>query len=156
MTNDLHVQIAELNIKVLTRIGPSSIHGVGVIALKDIPAGTRMYLDEQIRIYSVPYERFNELRQEARSILLERWPSIVVGGRFAWPDCRQVAYMNHDNAPNYDAAADTTLKDIKKGEELTEDYRKIKGWDTVFPWLVDKPIDNSLDNKKPKKIIKGK
>ena len=46
-----------------------------------------------------------------------------------------VAYMNHSSDANYDAVEDRTLRDIKEGEEITEDYRKIKGCEIVHPWI---------------------
>lgn len=128
-------QIQELNTYVLTRIAPSKIAGVGVFALRDIPEGSKLYTDMAMRMYNLPYHYFQYLRAEVKQILLERWPQIVNGSNFIYPDTRIQAFMNHSDKPNYDAVNDITLKNIKKGDEITEDYRKIKSYAQVFPWL---------------------
>jgi len=45
------------------------------------------------------------------------------------------AYLNHSDDPNYDAKNNVCLRDIKKGEEITENYRLIPSYTQVFPWL---------------------
>lgn len=129
-------QIKELNTYCLTRVAPSKVHGVGVFALKDLPKGSVLFADMMIKMYTVPYESFSEIYPEARQLILERWPQVVNGSRFCFPDTRIQAYMNHSESPNYDAITDTVLEDIPAGTEITEDYRKIKGYEKVFPFLV--------------------
>lgn len=129
-------QIGILNTMVCIRLAPSPIHGIGVFAVRDIPQGTKLYADNMPEIFSLPYENFDKLRPEIQDILLERWPLIVKGSAFIYPDARMVAYMNHSEDANYDAKEDRTLRDIKAGEEVTEDYKKIAGWETVHTWLA--------------------
>lgn len=129
-------QIDELNTRVKTYIGVSKIHGVGVFALRDIHKGQRLYADFTPTVYTLSYSHFSKLFPEVREYLIERWPRIVTGSRFAFPTDRVQAHMNHSLTPNYDAVNDVILEDVKKGEEITEDYRKIEGWEVAFPWLV--------------------
>ena len=131
--------IAILNGLVKIRIAPSKIHGVGVFAMRDIEKGTKLYATMFPQVYKIPYEEMKRLFPEVRQLLLERWPQIVNGSSFMWPDTNSQAYMNHSDTPNYSAQDDVTLEDIYKGDEITEDYRKIDNWGKVFPWL-------SLDN----------
>lgn len=133
-------QVDELNQRVLTRIAPSKIHGVGLFALRDLPKGLKLHADALPRVYDLPYSHFSKLFPEVKSLLIERWPSVSVkhGAKFAFPDTRIQAYMNHSDDPNYSNITDTMLKDVKAGEEITENYRNINGWDTVFPWLTEK------------------
>lgn len=131
-------QIKELNSLVLTKIAPSSVHGCGVFALRDIKKGETLFADMMTRLYSIPYEFFDGIRPEVRKLLLERWPQIVNGSKFLFPDTRIQAFMNHSSTPNYDAQTDKVLKDIEEGEEIFEDYKKIPSYEKVFPWLVDK------------------
>ena len=42
MTPTPQQQIDDLNKTVFCRLGPSKIHGIGVIAIRDIPEGTRI------------------------------------------------------------------------------------------------------------------
>ena len=45
--------------------------------------------------------------------------------------------MNHGgDESNYDRKTDTAAKDIKKGEEITSDYRLMENHEKVFPFLV--------------------
>lgn len=129
-------QVDELNTYVKTYLAPSEIHGIGVFAMRDIPKGQKLHTDMAPKIYTLAYSNFGKLFPEVKKYLLERWPLITQDSPFAYPDTRIVAHMNHAEDPNYDSINDKVLKDIKKGEEITEDYRTIAGWEIVFPWLV--------------------
>ena len=137
MSEQQEQQVQELNTYVKTKIAPSKIHGVGVFALRDIPKGQKLYADMATKLYTLPYSSFGKLFPEVKELLLERFPLIVNGSRFLYPDTRIVAFMNHQENPNYNAKSDLVLKDIKEGEEITEDYRKIEGWEKVFGWLKE-------------------
>lgn len=134
-------QVNLLNNLGKVRIGASKIHGVGVFAMRDLKAGEKMYLDAMPNWLDLPYKYFEvrkgakRLRKEVVALLLERWPNIVNGSQFVYPDTRMQAFMNHSDAPNYDAKTDVTLRKIYEGEELTEDYKQIAGWEKVFTWL---------------------
>lgn len=131
-------QIQELNTYITTRIAPSKIHGVGVFAMRDLPKGTKLYADIMPRLYNLPHRYFSFLFPEVREMMLERFPQIVNGSNFVHPDTRIQAFMNHSDDPNYDAKEDILLRDVKKGEEITEDYRRIENWGKVFKWLKKK------------------
>jgi SET domain-containing protein len=131
-------QIAELNAAVKTYIAPSKIHGVGVFALRDIAKGQTLGLDDLFRVYTLPYSSFKKLFPEVRKLLLGRWPQVVNGSHFMYPTDRSQAYMNHSDTPNYCGFKDAALKDIKKDEEVTEDYKLIPNHVVVYPWLKDK------------------
>ncbi len=136
MTIDHKKQIKELNTYVMTKICPSEVHGVGVFALLDIEKGTKLMADMAPLLFNVPYKKFMEIRPEVRKMLLERWPQIVNGSPFIYPDTRIQAFMNHQDVANYDAVKDITLQYIPKGKEIFEDYRKIFGYEKVFTWLT--------------------
>lgn len=127
--------IAILNSLVKIKLAPSKIHGIGVFAMRKIPKGTKLYAAVYPQAYKVPYGSFRKLFPDVRQILLERWPNIVNDSIFMWPDTFLQGYMNHADEPNYDGINDITLQDIAEGEEILEDYRKIVGYEKVFPWL---------------------
>lgn len=129
-------QISELNTYVKTYLAPSPIHGIGVFAIRDIREGDKLYTDMVPKVFHLSMTEMNRLYPEIKKYLLERWPLITQGSAFAYPDTRIVAHMNHAKEPNYDAIKDRTLRAIKKGEEITEDYTQIAGWEVVHPWLV--------------------
>ena len=135
-------QIAELNSEVRCRLGQSKIHGVGVIAVRDIKWGERCYCRPNMipRFYNIPFGSLSKLFPEVKELVLQRWASVVNGSIFCSPndDAHLLMFINHSTDPNYDVVSDTALKDIKKGEELFEDYRAMDNWEKVRP-LKDNP-----------------
>lgn len=138
MTENKQRQIDLLNSRVKTRLAPSEIHGVGVFAMRDLFKGEKLYANDAPFVYSLTYTDLKKLRKEVREILLEQWPNIINGSRFAYPSTNIQAHMNHSEQNNYDAINDVVITDIKKGEEITEDYRLIPRSSEIFPWLIDK------------------
>jgi SET domain-containing protein len=134
--DNFDLQIKQLNTFVTTRIAPSPIHGVGVFALHAVQKGQQLFTDMAPILFTLPHDQFCKLRPEVSSLVLERWPNIVTGSHFLYPETRIQAFMNHSDNPNYDAVNDISLREISAGEEITEDYRKIPSWEIVFPWLV--------------------
>jgi len=134
MSQNQENQINELNSICKATLGKSKIHGIGVIALRTILKGEKIYADRMPKVYTVPYSSFGKLFSEVRQIILERWPSVVNGSKFIFPDARLLSFMNHGKA-NYDPYMDTTLRDIDKGEEIVEDYTQMQNWEKVFPWI---------------------
>ena len=140
-------QIDELNSRVKVRVAPSKIHGVGIFALRDISKGEKLYGDHFPVMYNIPYSSFGKLLPEVKEFLLERWPQVINGSLFAYPDTHLQAFCNHSFKNNYDGKADIALKDIPAGVEITEDYRDIQGWAQLYPWLVE------LNEKNTKKRV---
>ena len=138
-------EIIELNSQIKVTIAPSPIHGVGIFAIMDIQKGQKMYCKPEAKYadrrqwYHIPYGSLNKLFPEVRELVLRRWPSIINGSHFTSPnDCWPILWMNHSSDPekvNYDPKTDTALADIKKGEEVFEDYRIMLNWEKVFPWI---------------------
>lgn len=128
-----------LNSTVKLKIAPSKIHGVGVFAMVDIPKGTKLWADRAPQAYKISQGNLSKLFPYIREHLIERWPSIVVGKAFAYPDYFIQGFINHADDPNYDNKLDVTVKDIVAGEEITEDYRNYDGWEKAYPWLY--PLD---------------
>ena len=122
----------ELNKVVWATLKPSSIAGIGVFAIRDIPKGTTIS-DHTIEspgevLYSS--NGFYHLIPEIQDLILDRM--LYEEGQFTFvfnPNCDAIlrSFMNHSDNANTDGVI--TLVDIKRGEELTEDYSiyKIKG-----------------------------
>ena len=133
-------QIAELNNEVRCRLGVSKIDGVGVIAMRNIQKGERCYIRPEMipRFYNIPFGSLSKLFPEIKALVLDRWASVVNGSLFCSPndDAHLLMFVNHSPDPNYDVVSDTALKDIKKGEEVLEDYCAMDNAEkTYFPWL---------------------
>lgn len=125
-----------LNEIVKLRLAPSPIHGVGVFAMRDLKKGETLYTDIIPHQFDVPYKKVLKLDPAIRDILLGHFPLIIDGSHFLYPVTKMSAYLNHSDTANYDAVNDKTLRRIKAGEEVTEDYRLIPHYEKIFPWLT--------------------
>ena len=136
-------QVMDLMRTVKCRLGPSRVHGVGVITLRDIKKGEQLYCANRVKptLYTVTFteleQQLKDTHPEILQLILDRWPRIVNGEAFISPnyDARLTCFMNHSDTPNYDPVADLALADIPKGEEVLEDYRRLPNYEKAFPWL---------------------
>jgi uncharacterized protein len=114
------------------KVRRSRIHGLGVIASKDIPSGTRIIEYQGERITKAESERRDEARaaRAARGgdgcvYIFEINKRHDLDGSMAWNTARLI---NHSCEPNCESEKVrghiwiTARRDIAKGEELTFDY----------------------------------
>jgi len=113
---------------VYARIGPSRIHGVGVRAIRDIPAGTLVFHGESERVVWTSRAAVRRMPKAIRSLYEDF--GMVSGDRIGVPPSLNMLsvgwYVNHSDRPNVEAGEDArfrALRRIRKGEELTADYR---------------------------------
>jgi len=135
-----------------TYLAESSVHGIGVFAAEDIAEGTLIWkfhpaFDSVIRkeeISDLPTHMLNWL-------FVHAWQNEE--GHF----CIGIdndKYINHSENPNsiYQKESNTWIaaRDIKKGEELTDDYREfsesdyansLRGDDEYDPAMIDGLVD---------------
>jgi uncharacterized protein len=114
---------------VRTRVAPSTIHGMGLFAVEDIPKGTAVWRFEKGFDREFSPEEFAALPAQAQAHI--RWFAYVdkaTGGWILSGD--HACFMNHAPEPNTGATRDAVppittvaLRDIAAGEELTCDYR---------------------------------
>lgn len=139
MTKQQELQILELNSNVKCYLAPSKISGVGVFALMDIAKGQRLNLFPNVRPkwHTLSMSNLNQLFPEIKELILAQWASIINGSAFLSPhdSCWMILYCNHSDDQNYDVKTDMAIRNIRKGEEVTENYREMLGWERVFPWL---------------------
>lgn len=129
--------VERINTSVWCTIRPSNLHGVGVYAIRDIPKGTlltdftfaKINLPQLPKVYKLTYEEFSHILPEIQEIILDRilfgesWSSKYL--RFISPNrhaCLQL-FMNHSYTPNSNGVY--ALRDIKKDEEITEDFTHV-------------------------------
>jgi len=113
---------------VYARIGPSRIHGVGVRAVRDIPAGTLVFEGESERVVWVSRAAVRRLPGAMRALYEDF--GMVSGDQIGVPPSLNMLsvgwYVNHAERPNVEAGDDgrfRALRRIRTGEELTADYR---------------------------------
>lgn len=133
-------QITKLMTEIRCKMASSPLHGVGVFALRDVRKGERLYIvpGSLDRIfYTVSWANLTKLFPEQRALILDRWPSIINGSYFLHPNDEVwlASWINHQDDFNYDQASDMAVKDIKRGEEITESYRIMDNAEKIYPFL---------------------
>jgi len=111
-----------MNATVYCKLAPSSIHGVGVFAIRNIPQGTEFSPNDNA-VFQCDEEDFKNILPEIQELIIQRnsfrenEPLIFIN-----PNKTQVfqQYMNHSNTPNSDGRF--AIRDILAGEEITEDF----------------------------------
>ncbi len=113
---------------VYARIGTSRMHGVGVRAIREIPAGTLVFQGESERVAWVSRAWVRHLPREVRALYEDF--GMVSGALIGVPPSLNMlsvgGYVNHSDRPNVEAGDDgrfRALRRIRKGEELFADYR---------------------------------
>jgi hypothetical protein len=113
---------------VFARIGPSQIHGVGVIAIRDIPRGTLVFQGESERVTWMSRAAVRRMAPAIRALYVDF--GMVWGDQIGVPPTLNMLsvgwYVNHADTPNVEAGDDgrfRALRRIRAGEELTADYR---------------------------------
>ena len=116
----------QINETVLATIKPSKIAGVVVFAVQDIKKGQKVFIRWQPM--GLIQTTLSKLLPDIRKIIEGRWPPVRDGYPFKHPheDANLLSFMNHADNCNYDDSKDVALRDIKAGEEITEDYGKYK------------------------------
>lgn len=117
--------------QVYCRLAPSPIHGVGVFAIKDIPKGTNPFNNSYMaqEAILINKNKLEDFGPEILSLLHDYHPSTnqqIVSNfpnQLIWTN-----YINYTDNPNIELMSNgewMTLKDIKKGEELLEDPKRL-------------------------------
>jgi SET domain len=114
--------IEELNNTVWAKIDVSTISGVGVIAIRDIPKGQCVYQYAERK--ALVAQDWEGLHPEILKLIQQRWPLASRGWPFWSPndDAHLPSFLNHSKTPNVDTITYCALRLIHTGEELTEDY----------------------------------
>ena len=114
-------------------IQPSTIHGIGVFAIRDIPKGTQDIFSQGFGDWiEVSREEVEALPEHSRALvenhcLFDEKSYFIPEYGFKMVDL--VIYLNHSDTPNVISINDgerfEAIRDIKVGEELFVDYGTI-------------------------------
>ncbi len=119
---------------VKTRLGLSSIHGIGLFADEDIPKGTRVWEFTPGFDQAIPREQIDRVPEASRSDFLKYSYTSKKNGHYYILCCDDARFFNHSDEPNVvgfstgngDEDLDVASRDIQRGEELTCDYRSFE------------------------------
>lgn len=123
--------IKNLKEEVYCRIGQSSIHGVGVFAIRDIPKGINPMKEERVFNFDeIPVDDVVSdpgISDPVKTLVKDMCPE--EDGKYLTPpfSLNEIGisyYLNHSKTPNMIEVDGNfeTARDIKAGEELTVDY----------------------------------
>ena len=133
-----------LNNSVFATLKVSSIHGIGVVAIRNIPIGTLITnysLHDQNKpiVFNTDVKGFNLILPEIRSLILDRnlfqdWQEVF---SFYSPNYEQnlQSFCNHSSTPN--SAKMVALRDIESGAEITQDYRQMFQGYKPHPLIIE-------------------
>lgn len=112
---------------VRTKLSNSSIHGIGIFADEDIPAGTQIWVHDDRFDRAIPESLRDEVPElTAEFIDIYCYPSQKYPGHYIL-ETDNGRFMNHDENPNTDfntPGKGFAKRLIKKGEEIICDYRE--------------------------------
>lgn len=112
-----------------TRIGASTIHGLGLFATEPIPAGTLVQRFEPGFDLDLDAAAVAVLPDFQRAFFLRF--AYAVPGRAERLRCAldNARFLNHSDAPNLVIDGERTFaaRSVLAGEELTHDYRALTG-----------------------------
>ena len=113
---------------VYTRLKPSKIHGVGVFAIRDIPANIPVFnpeepVEEEFIVSKKEVKKLDpEIQKLYQDFCVDQGDCFNGPDNFDWV---MVAwYVNHSKNPNVKYYDDNfvSIRKIEKGEEITADY----------------------------------
>ena len=137
--------LENLREQVFCKVGRSDINGVGVIAIKDIPLGATVFNFSNYRPERDELVDISEKEAESLSVevleLIKSYTAMSHLNTYAIHEnglnhLNLGYYLNHSDNPNirihidentkeYQYANFIAIKEIKKGEELTENYKHL-------------------------------
>ncbi len=137
-----------------TRVGPSAIHGNGLIAAVAIPRGTPIWRFQPGFDHEFTPAQWHALPEPARSHT-RRFCFVRHGDLHVILSGDHACFINHADIPNSGAPQNpvspvttVALRDIAIGEEVTCNYWS---YDADTPWKLglapkDAPLDSSVRN----------
>lgn len=113
---------------VYTRIQPSTLHGVGVFAVKEISKGAKIFKSDPSEMIWIEERQIRTLPKEVQKLYHDF--CVVRNGKLGCPKNFNAMtpswYLNHSEKPNIVCDRNFEFfaqRDIQRGEELTVNYR---------------------------------
>lgn len=113
-------------LKIKTKLDKSMIHGLGLFADEDVPKGTVVWEYNPATCHTYTIEGFIE---RCKSCSLEEIKNLInysyIKNKLVYSITDDTRYINHSTRANVDFSnpkKEIALRDIKKGEEILENY----------------------------------
>ena len=122
------ISVVEQLKNIWIQLGPSKIHGLGIIAIRDIPKDTTIFhfANDSIVEYSYDYLLKNGVDKETIKIMKKYYAhnDKTIQLPYKINPMHYVHYINHNLKPNvyYYNGNYITRRNVKKNEELTISY----------------------------------
>lgn len=128
--------------KTYCRLQPSKIAGVGVFAIRDIPKGASIFYGApRQRWFKFTNQEFANFDQGIKKMIDDFFPTdeknYILAPRNGLNSMDISFFLNHSNKPNCritEGSSFIATRKIKKGEEVTSDYKtydnNFKVWKT--------------------------
>jgi SET domain-containing protein len=123
--------IEDLKREVYCRLAPSCIHGVGVVAIRDIPKGINPMRETRKSVFhSIPVraiqqsEHISDAVKQLAKDMCPQEGDVYLVPNYSLNEIGISYYLNHSNTPNMEERDGDfyTLNEIKAGQELTVNY----------------------------------
>jgi SET domain-containing protein len=113
---------------IYTRLQPSSIHGIGVYAIRDIPRGTNIFLGDEGKTIWISKDKIKNIDPELKKLYYDF--CVIKKDKLGCPknfNSLTAGWYLNESRDNPNVRCDEgydffATRDIKKGEELTVDY----------------------------------
>ena len=116
--------------KVFTRLGVSSIHGIGVFAICNIEKNILLFENDNTEMIWIDVNNTIGISDKLKKMYEDFCVLKDKGAKYGCPtnfnQLTMAWYMNHSDTPNVDIDENydfRTLRDIEDGEELTINYK---------------------------------
>jgi hypothetical protein len=109
------------------KLDRSTIHGIGIFADQDIEKGTLIFTASPVLDVNITQDQFDLLR-DAEKQEVRYWGFWIEEEKVWHVDFDHIHFINHSYTPNttqdfsQQASYLVASRDIKKGEELTQNY----------------------------------
>lgn len=125
--------LQELQEETYVALQPSTTHGIGVFAIRDIPQGCRTVFSKETGDYiQLSFTEVELLPEHSRNFIETYYLYNDTHYFIPAHGCKimdMANYLNHSSKPNIISVEEgrwfEALRDIKKGEELFVDYGEI-------------------------------
>jgi uncharacterized protein len=119
----------KLMIHILYKIGKSQVHGIGLLADQNIEKGNLIYSPSPLLDVDITSEEFNALSpSEKKEVMYYGYFNYKTNKWHVAFDAIRILNHSPKDVANVSQDGDmimTALRDIKKGEELLQDYTEI-------------------------------